>query len=338
VYQIYDSVNLRYTLHADIEVLNSIGSPDFPYTPIIAHENSEASCQMYLFTGNDKFEETAAGSELAAEIKEPMDKHGSEVENLKQKLEDAIAAKDKALKELEAERIKMQIEMKKWEEQKKALVDGLAGARADAENSKQEADRKLFEQSAEFARKVIQTPFVSEKAQRDLMRAQICHWEPIRSGEKHFHSASYNPRPIESGVQNGFIMWFQFAAGFLGGVSNQFEGCYVGECLCLKLRVRSKGSGQSKCSFNASSRPEIYHVLVGDPSRLHWVPTFGRFDSRGYDPVNRPGESADAISVHLILRFGYSGGSVLISSKESESFGIYRSEVIQIYEVLCYKY
>ncbi|KAJ7885565.1 hypothetical protein B0H14DRAFT_1346388 [Mycena olivaceomarginata] len=49
VYQIYDSVNLRYTLHADMEVLNNIGSTNFPYTPIIAHENSEASCQMWLF-------------------------------------------------------------------------------------------------------------------------------------------------------------------------------------------------------------------------------------------------------------------------------------------------
>lgn len=32
--RIYDSENLRYTLHADMEVLNSIGSTNFCYTPV----------------------------------------------------------------------------------------------------------------------------------------------------------------------------------------------------------------------------------------------------------------------------------------------------------------
>ncbi|KAF8133163.1 hypothetical protein K438DRAFT_1998216 [Mycena galopus ATCC 62051] len=51
-YRIHDSKNLRYTLHGDLDVLSNIGSNDF----IIAHENSEVSCQMWSF--NDKLERT----------------------------------------------------------------------------------------------------------------------------------------------------------------------------------------------------------------------------------------------------------------------------------------
>ncbi|KAJ7736433.1 hypothetical protein B0H16DRAFT_120412 [Mycena metata] len=49
VYQIHDSANLRYTLHAAIETLTS---SDISFTPIIAHENSEAPCQMWSFDGD----------------------------------------------------------------------------------------------------------------------------------------------------------------------------------------------------------------------------------------------------------------------------------------------
>jgi len=49
VYQIHDTANLRYTLHAAVETLDSITSPDISFTPIIAHDNSEAPCQMWSF-------------------------------------------------------------------------------------------------------------------------------------------------------------------------------------------------------------------------------------------------------------------------------------------------
>jgi len=44
LYQIYDSDDLQYTLHADFEVLNSSSS-----TPIVVRENSHAPCQMWSF-------------------------------------------------------------------------------------------------------------------------------------------------------------------------------------------------------------------------------------------------------------------------------------------------
>ncbi|KAJ7731889.1 hypothetical protein B0H16DRAFT_1468891 [Mycena metata] len=47
--RIHDSANLRYTLHAAIETLTS---SDISFTPIIAHENSEAPCQMWSFDGD----------------------------------------------------------------------------------------------------------------------------------------------------------------------------------------------------------------------------------------------------------------------------------------------
>ncbi|KAJ7039977.1 hypothetical protein C8F04DRAFT_1391981 [Mycena alexandri] len=65
VYQIYDSVNLRYTLHADIELLSNTASTN--YTPIIAHENSQVSCQMWSFDLGDCGEgDTTSDSRIAS--------------------------------------------------------------------------------------------------------------------------------------------------------------------------------------------------------------------------------------------------------------------------------
>lgn len=166
---------------------------------VIAHENSQLSCQMWSF--NDKLEQSEhtqiysddhkwveyrnaelgkqlqkahtmnAGfsAELAAEMKKLMDKHNSEMKNLKEEMAEAIAAKDEALKkELEAEVIKMQEQMTKWEEQKKALADGLAAAREDAEKRQQMADRKLHEQAAEFERRVKESEGRAKEDQKKL--------------------------------------------------------------------------------------------------------------------------------------------------------------------------
>ncbi|KIK01112.1 hypothetical protein K443DRAFT_122535 [Laccaria amethystina LaAM-08-1] len=74
--------------------------------------------------------EFKAGSELATEMRKLLDKHSIERANLKKEMEEAIAAKDEALKkELDAERTKMQNQRTKWEEQRGALADGLAAVR-----------------------------------------------------------------------------------------------------------------------------------------------------------------------------------------------------------------
>ena len=133
-------------------------------------KNEPIPLQIQVEMRNGKtLEETAAGSELAAEMKKLMDKHSSEMKNLKEEMAEAIAAKDEALKkELEAERTKMQQEMKKWEEQKKALADGLTAAREEAKKRQEEADRKMREQSVEFDRKVKETEERAKEERKKL--------------------------------------------------------------------------------------------------------------------------------------------------------------------------
>ena len=100
--------------------------------------------------GGKTLEETTAGSGLAAEMKKPMDKHGSvmkETKNLEEQITEAIAARA-----LEAEQTKMKKEMTKREEQKKALANG-----DEAKTREGEAVRLIREQGAEFDRRVKET-------------------------------------------------------------------------------------------------------------------------------------------------------------------------------------
>lgn len=52
LHQILESTSLRYTLHADVEVLKSVnhgGSSSFSHTPVVSCENSKKPCQMWSF-------------------------------------------------------------------------------------------------------------------------------------------------------------------------------------------------------------------------------------------------------------------------------------------------
>lgn len=52
LHQILESTSLRYTLHADVEVLKSDnhgGSSSFSHTPVVSCENSKKPCQMWSF-------------------------------------------------------------------------------------------------------------------------------------------------------------------------------------------------------------------------------------------------------------------------------------------------
>jgi len=93
-------------------------------------------------------------SEVTAEMKKLMGKHIREIKNLSDEMAEAIAAKDEALKELEAERTKMQEEMEKWEEQKAALADDLASVIEGAKKVEEEVDRKM---RAEFDGRLKET-------------------------------------------------------------------------------------------------------------------------------------------------------------------------------------
>ena len=151
----------------------------------LRHDNTEGSAQRIVerFLKNHPIalqiqiemhdgktlEETAAGSELAAELKKLVDKHGKEMKNLNEEMVVAIAEKDEALKkELEAERSKMQKEIAKWEDQQRELAKDITAAMEEARKKQQEADRKLIQQGADFNRRVNETEWKAEKERLKL--------------------------------------------------------------------------------------------------------------------------------------------------------------------------
>ncbi|KAJ7803668.1 hypothetical protein B0H14DRAFT_2887197 [Mycena olivaceomarginata] len=351
---------------------------------------SSSNLSIHRFTRTTTTHTMNAGfsAELAAEMKKLMEKHSNDMENLKEEMAKAISAKEEALqKELEAERTKMQKQMIKLEEQKKALADGLTAAR-------EGADRKLHEQAADFDRRVKETEesaqeeqkkliaeldkILSEKAAADTklkdsekmaraqtrqklqhirslldaaqkekegayrkhldllrsVRAQICHWESF-SGT--FHSASFNPAPIE-----------------YGGVHRENGHSFV---IRVKERLKDPGKesitvwiqdvqeGDSLQTTHSVYASQEHQVLVGDPSRLLWVSLHGRFKvkSIGYNPVPGWNEEVGGVSDTLfIARFSHSGNVYLAGVEEGDddvsckSSG-YPQIRAQDYEVLCYK-
>ena len=109
-------------------------------------ENHPIPLQIQLETRDGKtLEETTSGAELSAETRKLLHMLSIEIANLKRELEEAIVAKDEALKELDAERTKIQKEMTKWEEQRKELTDGLASAKQDAKKVQEEVERRWSE-------------------------------------------------------------------------------------------------------------------------------------------------------------------------------------------------
>ena len=162
------------------------------FQPLIAaggqflrHDNTERSARKIVRTIAKKppiplliqiemddgktLEETAAGSELAAELKKLVDNHSKEMKDLKEEMAVAIAEKDEALKkELEAEQSSMQKKIAKWEEQMKVLADDDAAPGEEAKKIQEEADRKLLHQSAEIDRRAKEPSDKAEKEQLKL--------------------------------------------------------------------------------------------------------------------------------------------------------------------------
>ncbi|KAJ6474373.1 hypothetical protein C8R45DRAFT_1011430 [Mycena sanguinolenta] len=151
---------------------------------IIAHENSNVSCQMWSF--NDKFDQLEDAqiypddhkcAKLAAEMKKLIDKHSSEMKNLKEEMAAAIAAMRKALKEEMAEAIAAM---------RKALKEEMAEAIAPMGKALKELEAERTKMEEATDRKWLPS-----------RRAQICHWESFSST---FRSASFDPVPITYGL------------------------------------------------------------------------------------------------------------------------------------------
>ncbi|KIK03897.1 hypothetical protein K443DRAFT_94209, partial [Laccaria amethystina LaAM-08-1] len=108
-------------------------------------------------------EETAAGSELAAELKKVVDELRKEVKDLKEEMAVAIAEKDEALKELEAERSKIKAEM-----------ENISNEQATANKKLQDLERAQVVSREEQARIQSLLEIVREETDRkhrDLLRS-----------------------------------------------------------------------------------------------------------------------------------------------------------------------
>ncbi|KAJ7744664.1 hypothetical protein B0H16DRAFT_1559768 [Mycena metata] len=293
LYQIYDSVNLRYTLHAAIEALNGIGS----FTPIIAHENSEAPCQMWSFdnyrfkpyerkqrTPDKDSEQSPKAHATTSEMKKLMDKHSREMEEM----EEVIAAKDWAWRVEVAERFKIQDQMR------------ILGGRAEWERQKHQEELEKVKMA------MIQTG--QEQEARILY---VCHWESI-SGT--FRRAAFDPAPIEFGLRSN-ISTFIIR-------SSKNESTHFSDV-------------QDGAKWSSDGKPDNYQVLVGNPSDLFWAPCHGRFEVKSILPKNPvPGSDKDMDrDTWFIARYSSSGLIHVTRVKDGQDSMHFR----QHYEVLCYR-
>ncbi|KAJ7750600.1 hypothetical protein B0H16DRAFT_1887778 [Mycena metata] len=324
LYQIFDSRNLRYTLHAATEALNGIGS----FTPIIAHKNSEAPCQMWSFddyrfkpyerkqrTQGKDTEQPLKAQAMAAEIKKLMDKHSREMKEMAE----VIAAKDRALRVEVAERSKMQEQHKeelgKMERVKMAIIRTAQEHKADNQSLRNEWWALRREAN------------VSDRKYRDLLRpirAQVCHWESFQASAT-FRSAAFHPTPIEFGRHNNvpeFIIRFNV------------DGDKTRSC------IYSVQEGGSWATRGDGKEFRDFQVLVGNLSRLLWAPCRGRFEVKSirHSPVPGLDEDVDGVrGTRFIARYSHSG-TVYVAEVEDGADGIpWGSSRIQDYEVLCYR-
>ena len=119
-----------------------------------------------------KLEETAAGCELAAEMKKLMVKNISEIENLQKEMAEAMAEKDEiSRKELEAERMRLRREIEKGEEAKKQVERDLELERKTASAAREEAERRMREQHESFVGDLRKVEEKAEKERRQLKAA-----------------------------------------------------------------------------------------------------------------------------------------------------------------------
>jgi hypothetical protein len=83
--------------------------------PIVLQMQEELESGMTL-------EQTAAGSQLSADLDALIKKHEAEIEKVREEIEDAVKAKDDALqKDLEDERVKLEEEMTRLTKSKEVL-------------------------------------------------------------------------------------------------------------------------------------------------------------------------------------------------------------------------
>ncbi|KAJ7744631.1 hypothetical protein B0H16DRAFT_852218 [Mycena metata] len=297
---------------------------------IIAHENSEAPCQMWSFddhrfkpyerkqrTPDKDTEQSQKAQAITLEMKKLMDKHRHEMKEMAE----VIAAKDRALRVEVAERYKTREQMKvlagkaEWEQWRhQEELEKLERVRTAMIRTDQEQKAHILS-----LRNALVAAEEEAKRYRELlwrMRAQVCRWAPFSGA---FRRAAFNPAPIEFGLRNN-------VSTFIIRYSSKDETTHIHYV-------------QDGDTWTSDSKRSNFQVLVGDPSRLFWAPCRGRFEVKSILPKNPvPGLDKDIDRVsdtRFIGRYSHPG-TLDVTGVTDGTDGIGSSR-IQNYEVLCYR-
>ncbi|KAJ7775548.1 hypothetical protein B0H16DRAFT_1713131 [Mycena metata] len=167
VYQIHDSVNLRFTLHAAIEALNDIASAEFPFVPV-----------RYICGCEQLQKAEAMIKQLEAEGAGYMEENNL----LRKELEEARSALD---------------ELKIPASTKLPITIGKLRKQLAEQHVRLQETRERESRKREHA-----SPFINVLWVHTGLKRQICYWEPLTPGAK-FDSTSFDPPLVEFSRQNG---------------------------------------------------------------------------------------------------------------------------------------
>ncbi|KAJ7731886.1 hypothetical protein B0H16DRAFT_1582783 [Mycena metata] len=168
-----------------------------------------------------------------------------------------------------------------------------------------------------------------EAAERVLQaqHAEICHWEHFDPGSN-FRSESFNPHPIVFGSMHGH-------RAFIARYKSDIADSQATITAILEGTVITFSPGQKAWGFQ---------VLVGNESRLRWIPVVGRFDvgSIGYHPVPGWDKEGGTVSDTLFIARSWLSRDCGVSKVKDGATSIPwsvqgRGVEVQSFEVLCYE-
>ena len=150
---------------------NTYGSARRIMNQLVDNDPIALQIQVEMREGK-KVEETAAGTELTAEMNKLVENHENEKKDMRKEIEKAIAEKnEESRKVLEAERTRKRKDMEKWETEKKRLAGDLNSVKQAAKVAQKEAERQRNLQCEEFLRKVREAEEKAERERKELKEA-----------------------------------------------------------------------------------------------------------------------------------------------------------------------
>ncbi|KAK7050651.1 heme oxygenase-like protein [Favolaschia claudopus] len=337
-YQIYDTANLRFTLHAEIEMA---ASNDLNYISVVACDNTQSSSQMWTFDdGVERPAETPQTLPIDSQIAPAPDpaNTGISAEHLAGELNKLSVHHDCEMHELRAHfGAEMTSLAKKHETEMAALRDEMANTVSRAIKAMKDETKAEIAQLIEYhERRVADAPDVGPEQQQTTpdsgddeqdtkhgfskLSSRPCHWERVTRNI--FRAADYLHHIRYGVAPSRYIMRVQIGKS--------------------SWSVTDVGQGES-CETDAGNR-EAW-ILVGHQPSLRWVSCHGRFkaDSTGADLIPAwDSDSKGGPETMYIAMFTHAGRDYITHVKEGQN-GVTKSingqKVLSSkdYEVLSYK-